>query len=407
MPETNVSISDKPVRLPVGGALYPSLFIRRNRVTNSQKPPFTEDLKYSVSEMTERYVYGAAGYRGSGQQNMFPAREIDSVIGDACGEASIHTVLNRLLDEARHKAHGRFADGDLSLGVDGAEIGQSFGMITSTVGKITKAYAAIKRGNIGSALHHILGYHPRKRIPKSAWNIPSNLRGKRSGAHSKSISERLKAGALSPANAWLEVTYGWKPLINSVYGVASAVTDGLRNTSSDVIRIAAGATEQLAGTGYSADGRVWKTTISGICRAGVVLKVRVTNIATRIAAALGLINPFTIAWELVPFSFVVDWFLPIGRTLATISYYAGCSVRGCSSTKADLTVKTELNPDNDYFYPVYQNAVGYLTARRFSRNVPENGVPTLSWGKIAPKLGVSRLTSALALLTQTFLGKGK
>jgi hypothetical protein len=34
-----------------------------------------------------------------------------------------------------------------------------------------------------------------------------------------------------------------------------------------------------------------------------------------VAATLGLLNPENVAWELLPWSFVVDWFIPIGQYL--------------------------------------------------------------------------------------------
>jgi hypothetical protein len=39
----------------------------------------------------------------------------------------------------------------------------------------------------------------------------------------------------------------------------------------------------------------------------------------------GLINPLDIAWELVPWSFAIDWFVPIGNTLKAIT--AGCGLQ--------------------------------------------------------------------------------
>jgi hypothetical protein len=46
---------------------------------------------------------------------------------------------------------------------------------------------------------------------------------------------------------------------------------------------------------------------------------KVTSKLTRQAASLGFTNPLNVVWELVPFSFVVDWFLPIGDFLNSLS----------------------------------------------------------------------------------------
>jgi hypothetical protein len=41
------------------------------------------------------------------------------------------------------------------------------------------------------------------------------------------------------------------------------------------------------------------------------------------ANRLGVINPLAIAWELYPFSFVIDWFVPIGSVLTAATATAG------------------------------------------------------------------------------------
>jgi hypothetical protein len=67
-------------------------------------------------------------------------------------------------------------------------------------------------------------------------------------------------------------------------------------------------------------------------------------------AALGFTNPLVVAWEVVPWSFVVDWFIPVGRYLEQLSathgwtFYDGCrsdlvktsTTGGYSSTRTRL-----------------------------------------------------------------------
>lgn len=53
------------------------------------------------------------------------------------------------------------------------------------------------------------------------------------------------------------------------------------------------------------------------------------------AGQFGMVNPLEVAWELVPYSFVVDWLLPIGDTLQQLdaTYGLGFS-RGYSTSKS-------------------------------------------------------------------------
>jgi hypothetical protein len=49
-----------------------------------------------------------------------------------------------------------------------------------------------------------------------------------------------------------------------------------------------------------------------VAKRGIVAYIT-ENGNSSIAATLGLLDPELVAWELVPFSFVADWFIPIGQ----------------------------------------------------------------------------------------------
>jgi hypothetical protein len=55
----------------------------------------------------------------------------------------------------------------------------------------------------------------------------------------------------------------------------------------------------------------------------IACNVRIDNPALATAQAVGLTNPALVAWELVPYSFVIDWFLPIGNWLTAIAPLVG------------------------------------------------------------------------------------
>jgi len=58
----------------------------------------------------------------------------------------------------------------------------------------------------------------------------------------------------------------------------------------------------------------------------------------RQAASLGFTNPKNVAWELLPLSFVVDWFLPIGNWLISLSSLDGLTLK--ESYKTVFIVET-------------------------------------------------------------------
>jgi hypothetical protein len=52
----------------------------------------------------------------------------------------------------------------------------------------------------------------------------------------------------------------------------------------------------------------------------------VSNPNLYLASQLGFVNPAAIAWELVPFSFVVDWFVNVGEFLNNFTDLWGLTV---------------------------------------------------------------------------------
>lgn len=115
--------------------------------------------------------------------------------------------------------------------------------------------------------------------------------------------------------AWLEYRYGWRPLLYDMQDIAKAINaiDDSRkrfeaNTSAST---ADTSTSTFVAVGGSHDmtyttNNTWTVSVRGHCIADYQpSKLR--------------INPITTAWELIPFSFVVDWFIGVGQWLNSLS----------------------------------------------------------------------------------------
>lgn len=137
------------------------------------------------------------------------------------------------------------------------------------------------------------------------------------------------------ANGWLELEFGWKPLIQDVYAAMEVYRNGIAKRGQMV-------------RAFGMKSGHYKPSESGInymngysnLEAGMLserIKSKAYGIVSNPAAytlnELGLANPALLAWQLLPFSFVVDWFLPISQILGTItnrvglSHYVICVVR--------------------------------------------------------------------------------
>lgn len=97
---------------------------------------------------------------------------------------------------------------------------------------------------------------------------------------------------------------------------------------------------QVVGTDWSANN---ETTL-GPCQQHAVFKCKLwsridPNATTlRTLNQLGLVNPASLAWELIPWSFVVDWFIPIGPLLSVLTAPAGLIfISGTDNFKVQLT----------------------------------------------------------------------
>lgn len=158
-------------------------------------------------------------------------------------------------------------------------------------------------------------------------------------ARSLGMPTRSIRGRKKPFDLWLELQYGWKPLLNDVYGAASALSDAEMERNRSLITVHASAQEKVYAPEYTKGQSMVDcdvilrrmTTTSHRC--SVRLDYLMGNPSLVSVKELGLTNPFLVAWELVPFSFVADWFIPIGDFLSQLDADFGLIFKGGSISK--------------------------------------------------------------------------
>lgn len=118
------------------------------------------------------------------------------------------------------------------------------------------------------------------------------------------------------ADTWLEYSFGWKPLIQDVYSTLDLLQNPIK-----AIKVDAKRSYNVA---YTETFR--SRVVYGIdfCRSGC--EVSVSNPNLYLANNLGLVNPAVVVWELIPFSFVVDWFANVGQFLSSGTDWLGLTV---------------------------------------------------------------------------------
>lgn len=138
------------------------------------------------------------------------------------------------------------------------------------------------------------------------------------GSDLKAAKKRLDVGDI--AGTHLSLVYGWLPLLSDLHAASEALEVLANPPRRSSVTVTRGKVLMLDGsqspTLYACSGP------KSISRR---IQYRMTE-ELPTARSLGLIDPVSIAWELVPYSFVVDWFVPIGTylsNLAIIPYLKG------------------------------------------------------------------------------------
>lgn len=144
----------------------------------------------------------------------------------------------------------------------------------------------------------------------------------------KSIRDVARQPLTRASERYLEYVYGWKPLVSDIHGAMEL----LKEKGDSPLFLSAHANSrvkvELPVSGYinASEGLETFTgpTISrSLVRTTLYARVDPNASGLRALNQLGLANPLATAWELVGWSFVIDWFVPIGPVLNALSAPAG------------------------------------------------------------------------------------
>ena len=206
------------------------------------------------------------------------------------------TSLSNLADIATLRCQAKMDQRDLDLGTAWVEREKTAQLVADTAHTMVRALNAIRRRD-GRGLLNELGL-----------DLP-------------------EARARGFVDAWNAYQYGVKPLLNDVLGSTSALARMPPETWG--FRASVKREEPLHGKfAYKSDYAGWILKSEGYRRAVAVITA-VQRPLTRqqdLLWALGLDNPLATYYELIPYSFVLDWMLPIGEWLQAmnaIKYYNG------------------------------------------------------------------------------------
>jgi hypothetical protein len=217
------------------------------------------------------------------------------------------------------------------------------------------------------------------------------------------ITQRLKRSNPRDWGAlWLEWTYGWKPLAGSIFGAADQMVKVATSPSVRSLPVESKSSEKgnsKTTKTVNGDGSHLTKVEESIFQCRIKAHYAIPNSRLNAVAGLTSLNPVSIAWELVPYSFVADWFVDVGgylRNMESSLLYRTDFTGGYVVDRSKKTVREFAGGGN----PTYSvSASGSAETREFGRGIlgssPIPRGPTFN-----PKLGTSRLISAASLLSQ-------
>jgi hypothetical protein len=277
-----------------------------------------------------------------------------------------------------------------------AERKRTADLIANSIRRMVEAFRALRRRDLEEALR-ILGA-----------GKPSRRKMRRIGAIWKGPirrGSRPSEGEFQNASSvWLEIQYGWRPLLNDIYESAQAIEKAQDHSSKKTRCKGSSAWTDKAVNRYRFNRVDVIDKVNINVRGSYVVWFSLPN-SPRTLSQLGFTNPAYLAWELTPFSFVVDWFIPIGNALNSLDSTFGLTFeKGCYSEKIVTSVHRTQSGATTATHRTTGSCVNFQSSHRFTRTGLLD-FPMVMMPEFKNPLSFEHAANAIALLVQVFTGK--
>lgn len=362
---------------------FPRRQLKRTRSWSIQDPPYVKTLPYvDVISTVESGDFGYEVVRYPGGLTKPPS--ITRYSGDGGSNdlvwAEAHTMASTA--SAKTKVLEDMQDAKWNAALFAAEANKTADLIFNTAKRLAGAYRAVRTGRWGRAC--------------------------------ELLSIRRPSG---PRNEWLAYRYGWTPLLSDVASAAEAAASTLverplrlrvlrRGSSTKDTTITTGMFPEVkvqvhTGVEYYLRYRVLRTVET---QTKAWLEVEASSRTLMRMEQFGLANPAALAWELIPFSFVADWFVGVGDYLNAQTALLGLTV--VDGGTSQLSVRTSIGSAIGISAgSQFASVRGQLpsgakaTSRKYSRQGWTGAPPPV---RISAELNFKRILDAAALISAVF-----
>lgn len=207
---------------------------------------------------------------------------------------------------------------------------------------------------------------------------------------------------------YLEYVYGVAPFLSDVDGACQQLAESLNRGNSPLVtargRLSDVEQEDFALSPMTQFGQL-RGLGSRTRMAEVGIAAEAPEWVMQDYSSLGVTNPFSIAWERVPYSHVVDWFLPVGNWINTwdvgnyLRFKSGYTTRFAVREGAAVYVQ---NP-NATVWQVRSDIPGRYKHFSMTRDTVGQ-FPSASFPSLKNPLSLDHMAQGLAMLSQVVRG---
>lgn len=296
-----------------------------------------------------------------------------------------HNLTNR--NAALAKLSEKAGQNIANLAQDLVQFNQLTRMIEKTIHRLTNSFLALRRRDYVGAVIQLWTPGSRKPYRK----MPSDKR---------SFAENL-----------LEMQYGWKPLLQDIIGAAEAFSrfmlanDQLLSVRTSK-RLSTNTVDLLtSGSATVGSRQTLSTTTVTFC-----VRYKVDNAVKALFAQTGFTNPINLFWEVLPYSFLFDWFLPVGQMLEYLSAWDGMQFHSGFETRFTKQSTIISVSYSGLLDPPHSPPDGSMTAfygsfsgeRVLVDRIPLAGFPSMKMPTMKNPFSATHALNALALFRANF-----